>query len=173
MKVLSNIENYEDIADAIREKNGEETLYKPRELAPAIRALSVGTPNALVYKGTLQSASELPESPSDGDLYIVGNETMFWSETDSEWKTVSAVTPGAMAYGGTVGTYAALPSGADVGSVYEVTSDTTSHSAGYYMYNGTTWKQLGARDVAITFAEIEEITGHETEYYPDGDGVSY
>lgn len=41
-KVLINRSNLEDIADAIREKNGESTQYKPREMAAAISDLPSG-----------------------------------------------------------------------------------------------------------------------------------
>ena len=41
-KVLVNRSNLEHIADAIREKNGESTTYKPREMAGAIRDIPTG-----------------------------------------------------------------------------------------------------------------------------------
>lgn len=43
-KVLTEESNYENIADAIREKNGESTLYKPGEMAAAIGRISGGYP---------------------------------------------------------------------------------------------------------------------------------
>lgn len=172
MKALSNLENYQDIADAIREKNGESTLYKPREMAAAIRALNIGTPDALVYRGTLEDSTELPEGPSDGDLYIVGAATVFWSETDDEWKVVDVA--GALTYGGSVSAYASLPSAQKVGATYEVTGSTTGHPAGFYVFDGTAWKALGSGDFEpITDAEIHEITGWDGTYYPDGDTERY
>lgn len=39
--VLTNDKNYQDIATAIRSKNGQTTLYKPGEMAAAINALAV------------------------------------------------------------------------------------------------------------------------------------
>ena len=39
----TNDKNYYDIADAIRAKNGKETLYKPDEMASAIEAIPEGT----------------------------------------------------------------------------------------------------------------------------------
>lgn len=41
-KVLINMSNLENIADAIRQKNGESTLYKPSEMAAAIGRISGG-----------------------------------------------------------------------------------------------------------------------------------
>lgn len=41
-KVLTNEQNYIDIAAAIREKNGLDTKYKPAEMADAIAAIEVG-----------------------------------------------------------------------------------------------------------------------------------
>lgn len=40
--VLVNENSLKAIGNAIREKNGEETLYKPAEMAPAIQAISAG-----------------------------------------------------------------------------------------------------------------------------------
>lgn len=40
--VATNDKNYYDIADAIREKSGSESLYKPREMAEAILAIPTG-----------------------------------------------------------------------------------------------------------------------------------
>jgi len=39
--VYTNNQYYSDIANAIRNKNGQSTLYKPSEMAPAINALLV------------------------------------------------------------------------------------------------------------------------------------
>lgn len=41
-KVLTDSQHYTDIANAIREKNGEETAYKPSEMAGAIQAIQSG-----------------------------------------------------------------------------------------------------------------------------------
>ncbi len=50
--VYTNEQNYEDIADAIRAKNGLETLYKPSEMAGAIRALAV-TGESLTFQNKI------------------------------------------------------------------------------------------------------------------------
>jgi hypothetical protein len=39
---ITNTQYYEDIADAIREKNGEQTTYRPSEMAEAILEISGG-----------------------------------------------------------------------------------------------------------------------------------
>lgn len=41
--IATNDKNYYDIADAIREKSGSESLYKPREMAEAILAIPTGS----------------------------------------------------------------------------------------------------------------------------------
>lgn len=41
-KVLVSEENLTNIANAIREKNGETTTYKPNEMATAIQEISGG-----------------------------------------------------------------------------------------------------------------------------------
>ena len=41
-KVLTDSQHYTDIADAIREKNGESTQYKPSEMASAIQGIQSG-----------------------------------------------------------------------------------------------------------------------------------
>lgn len=79
------------IGDAIRSVNGSSSLYTPAQMANEILALTNG---GLVYRGTVASQSDLPSDPSDGDLYIVGNQTMFWSDTDNEWKTISVQSAG-------------------------------------------------------------------------------
>lgn len=53
--VITDDKHYADIADAIREKNGEETTYKPSEMAEAIKALeskeTVASLNVYEYTG--------------------------------------------------------------------------------------------------------------------------
>lgn len=41
--VATDAQNYSDIADAIRSKNGKTTTYKPREMAAAIKAITGGS----------------------------------------------------------------------------------------------------------------------------------
>ena len=42
--VITNDKHYTNIANAIREKNGETTTYKPEEMAAAIEAITSGNP---------------------------------------------------------------------------------------------------------------------------------
>lgn len=56
--VYTNEQNYADIADAIRTKNGSETLYKPSEMAAAINALNVSGVINLQNKSVTPSTSE-------------------------------------------------------------------------------------------------------------------
>lgn len=48
--VLINESNLSAIASAIRTKNGQSTTYKPREMAPAILAISGGTGDGVVWQ---------------------------------------------------------------------------------------------------------------------------
>ena len=57
-KVLLTESSLEDIADAIREKNGTENTYKPREMAGAIRALDTSTEWGEIG-GTLSDQTDL------------------------------------------------------------------------------------------------------------------
>lgn len=45
---ITNTQYYEDIADAIREKNGEQTTYLPSEMADAILDIPTGGGGSLV-----------------------------------------------------------------------------------------------------------------------------
>ena len=56
--VYTNEQNYQDIANAIRSKNGEETLYKPGEMAAAIEALNVSGVITLQDKSVTPTESE-------------------------------------------------------------------------------------------------------------------
>lgn len=62
-QVLVNEASLQDIADAIREKNGTEEIYLPSEMAPAIMALEVVPPKSWFGDG------------SDGDFVVAAGET--------------------------------------------------------------------------------------------------
>lgn len=64
--IATNDKNYYDIADAIREKSGSESLYKPREMAEAILAIPTG--------GTVnnQSKSVTPSESQQSVTYDSG-----------------------------------------------------------------------------------------------------
>lgn len=56
--VYTNNQHYQDIAAAIRAKNGSTTSYKPSEMAPAIRALVVGTVSLQAKSATPTTATQ-------------------------------------------------------------------------------------------------------------------
>ena len=58
-------ENYENIADAIRDKLGVQTTYKPGEMAAAIETISGGTP-VLQTKTVSPTSSAQTISPDSG-----------------------------------------------------------------------------------------------------------
>ena len=89
--VTTNDSNYRDIAAAIREKAGSTVLYKPTEMAAAIRAIQTGggtagyvgqkDVNFYDYDGTLvasyslseaQSLTALPDGPTHDGLVFQG-----------------------------------------------------------------------------------------------------
>lgn len=85
MKGLVKEEHLQDIANAIREKNGTETTYKPSEMASAIRGIEVGggevkeSPNLLVYPYTSIKTGEVAgvtiTDNGDGSITLNGTTT--------------------------------------------------------------------------------------------------
>lgn len=69
-KVLVTESYLEDIGDAIRDRNGEETTYKPAEMANAILAI----PNSY-------SASDEGKVVSSGALVSQGSDTVTQNDT--------------------------------------------------------------------------------------------
>lgn len=64
--VTTDSQHYADIAAAIREKNGEETMYKPSEMAAAIADISTGAAlNFEVVGGTTE-----PTNPKENTIWI-------------------------------------------------------------------------------------------------------
>lgn len=86
-QVLVNETSLTAIANAIREKNGETTTYKPSEMSGAISALSVGTENGLLplsilttsapYKYTYNNWNDVLNEYGDMIETIDGAEGMF------------------------------------------------------------------------------------------------
>ena len=62
-QIITDNQHYANIADAIREKNGETTLYKPSEMANAIMNLS--SLNFEVVGGTTR-----PSSPKENTIWV-------------------------------------------------------------------------------------------------------
>ena len=56
--VYTNNQYYQEIAAAIRAKNGQTTSYKPSEMAPAIMALVVGTISLQAKNATPSTATQ-------------------------------------------------------------------------------------------------------------------
>lgn len=69
-KVITDAQNYADIADAIREKSGDTERYTPSQMAGAI--------------ANIQSSGGLPEGGSTGDFLIKKTETDY----DAEWRGI-------------------------------------------------------------------------------------
>ena len=67
-RVLVNEENLTNIANAIREKNGETTTYKPSEMASAIKNISGGKPilQEVVVQPSINEQTITPSANYDG-----------------------------------------------------------------------------------------------------------
>ena len=71
-KIITDDQHYKNIANAIRESNGETTLYKPSEMADAVRNLS--SLNFKVVGGTTQ-----PDDPKENMIWVITpNEITSW-----------------------------------------------------------------------------------------------
>lgn len=82
------------VADSIRAQNGGTSLYKPRDMAEAIRALAWASEPSLVAllldDGTLEFSWGTAHAPSDGSAgtvasYAVDGETGYSSASDVPW----------------------------------------------------------------------------------------
>ena len=78
MNVLVNDESLKAIADAIRDKNGTETTYKPAEMAPAIKTIETGQKEFTVAQAeneviTVTSGKAIRQS---GSKYILALPTI-------------------------------------------------------------------------------------------------
>ena len=78
MNVLVNDESLKAIADAIRDKNGTETTYKPAEMAPAIKTIETGQKEFTVAQAeneviTVTSGEAIRQS---GSKYILALPTI-------------------------------------------------------------------------------------------------
>lgn len=92
-KVLLTEGSLEDIADAIREKNGTETTYKPREMAPAIRALNTGADWGEIG-GTLSDQTDLQDA-LDGKVDTVTGKQLSTEDYTTAEKTKLGALPDA------------------------------------------------------------------------------
>lgn len=92
-KVLLTEGSLEDIADAIREKNGTENEYKPREMAPAIRALNTETEWGEIG-GTLSDQTDLQNALDslNADLANKADDSVVVKSVNGKTPTSGAVT---------------------------------------------------------------------------------
>ena len=84
--VLTNNKHYDDIADAIRSKNGSNTLYKPSQMAEAINALVVSGTVTLQDKTITPTESEQTVTHDEG---YMGLGTITVNPILTETKTVT------------------------------------------------------------------------------------
>lgn len=103
------------------------------------------------YKGEADEYSELPESPTEGDMYrVVGSETDhpsgFYLYDGTSWVVIEGGGGGGgggnMTLAGSVTSWASLPASPSLGDVYHFTGDYT-HAKGFYLYDGTSWAHVG------------------------------
>jgi len=89
-KVILTEGSLEDIADAIREKNGTETTYKPREMAPAIRALNTNTDWGEIG-GTLSDQTDLQDALNGKVDKVTGKQLSTEDYTTAEKTKLGAL----------------------------------------------------------------------------------
>lgn len=132
--IATNDKNYYDIADAIREKNGSESLYKPREMAAAILAIPTG--------GTVnnQNKSVTPSESQQSVTY------------DSGYTGLGTVTVGAIS-GTYVGSQVPRNDSSDIESSAG-SSLTITASSGYYDSDAT----YTATNGTLTVPDISYVT---------------
>lgn len=94
-KGITSRRNYEDIADAIREKNGLLATYTPGSMADAIRALPSGCPIRLLSRSgevdtsnKSRSAKSLLSYSGSSDIVLI---TRCYNESDAGRVDASAV----------------------------------------------------------------------------------
>ena len=92
--VYTNNQYYQDIADAIRNKNGSNTLYKPSEMAPAINSLIVSGGSILLQTKTVNPTTSQQVVTYDSGYNGLGSVTISAIQTESKTVTSNGtVTP--------------------------------------------------------------------------------
>ena len=75
--VLTNNQYYGEIADAIREKNGEETTYKPNQMAAAITALGSGNTGLQnLVDGSAVGSVRGIDTATENENYTIGRDAV-------------------------------------------------------------------------------------------------
>lgn len=133
--VYTNNQYYQDIAAAIRNKNGQSTLYKPSEMAPAI--------NALVVSGGTINLQNKTVNPSTNQITI---------SADSGYMGLGTVTVNAMP-SGTAGTPTATKGTVSNNSILIVPSVT--NTTGYITGSTKT-------GTAVTVTASELVNGNKS-----------
>lgn len=90
---ITDDKHYTDIAAAIRAKNGEETTYKPSEMAAAIEAITSDNPltEMTVYEGAGMYTKTYKDGSTVTGSVTFDSEGLATSLTDSAGNTVSFV----------------------------------------------------------------------------------
>lgn len=76
--IITDSQNYIDIADAIREKHSETTKYLPNEMADAVRSITD-------LNFTVIGGDTVPENPKENTIWVnTGSEITSWSFSGEE-----------------------------------------------------------------------------------------
>lgn len=70
---ITDSQNYQDIADAIRAKNGSQAVYLPSEMAAAIDAIQVNAAQDPIYE-------DLSTGYISGGTWVIGGTTVSYSD---------------------------------------------------------------------------------------------
>lgn len=165
-KKLYEESSIQDIANAIRNKNGSTSTYKVSEMAGAINDISVGSSNAVLYTPqTLTDAQKLQARKNIGASDFSGS---YGDLTDQPTIPSTKDVTDAVIADGIQATLGDLPS-ATLPTVLETFIDAFEDGAGNYVPVSTSNNNWNPKKLIITYTgDASELTG----YIPTTDWIN-